>query len=137
MKLIKKLNKLIDFDCLHGVIESGSNANGNWVKFGDGTMICYGYIVGNQFNCSQSAGSGRYYYTDTNNSRENVKTWTYPQAFKTGTAPIVNTNVQSSAYSMTSLGTVTATSANAYCVLPYPVTSIRFYWEFIAIGRWK
>ena len=33
------LNKLIDFNCLHGVVESGSNANGNYIKFGDGTLI--------------------------------------------------------------------------------------------------
>lgn len=25
---------------INGIIESGSNANGNWIKFVDGTMIC-------------------------------------------------------------------------------------------------
>ena len=25
-----------------GIIESGSNANGSYIKFADGTMICYG-----------------------------------------------------------------------------------------------
>lgn len=102
MKLIKKLNKLIDFDCIHGVIESGSNANGSWIKYGDGTMICYKQLNGTAFNCSQSAGSGKYYYQDTNHSTENTKTWTYPQAFKTGTDPIVSVSVASSAYTMSS-----------------------------------
>ena len=27
-------------DYINGIVESGSNANGNWVKFIDGTMIC-------------------------------------------------------------------------------------------------
>lgn len=27
---------------INGIIESGSNSNGNWIKFSDGTMICYG-----------------------------------------------------------------------------------------------
>lgn len=28
-------------DGINGVVESGSNENGNWVKFEDGTQICY------------------------------------------------------------------------------------------------
>ena len=40
MKLIKRMNKLIGFDCLHGVVERGNNTNGNYIKFGDGTLIC-------------------------------------------------------------------------------------------------
>lgn len=33
-----------NFDILDNVIESGSNENGNWVKFADGTQICSGTI---------------------------------------------------------------------------------------------
>ena len=31
-------------DYVNGIIESGTNANGNYVKYADGTMICYGNI---------------------------------------------------------------------------------------------
>ena len=34
------LSHLTDTDDPHNVVESGSNANGNWVKYADGTMIC-------------------------------------------------------------------------------------------------
>ena len=27
-------------DYINGIVESGSNANGNWIKYNDGTMIC-------------------------------------------------------------------------------------------------
>lgn len=32
-------------DYVNGIIESGSNANGNYVKYADGTMICYREIT--------------------------------------------------------------------------------------------
>ena len=37
MEAIKALNEKVA-----GIVESGSNENGSWVKFADGTMICYG-----------------------------------------------------------------------------------------------
>lgn len=39
MEAIKALNEKIA-----GIVESGSNSNGSWVKFADGTMICSGHI---------------------------------------------------------------------------------------------
>lgn len=36
MQAIKDLNEKIA-----GIVESGSNDNGSWVKYADGTMICY------------------------------------------------------------------------------------------------
>lgn len=39
MEAIKALNEKIA-----GIVESGSNDNGSWVKFADGTMICGGQI---------------------------------------------------------------------------------------------
>ena len=31
---------------INGIVESGSNANGNWTKWADGTMICTGTVSG-------------------------------------------------------------------------------------------
>lgn len=38
------LNNLQDNveNAINGIIESGSNANGNYIKYADGTLICYG-----------------------------------------------------------------------------------------------
>lgn len=118
-------------------IESGSNENGNWIKYSDGTMICWNVISGSIFDCTQSAGNGRYYYTDTNNDVENSKRWTYPVEFKSGTLPAVSIGVSSSAYTVSSVGGVTASWCIGYCVTSYPVDGIEFNWHFIAIGRWK
>ena len=35
---------------VNGIIESGSNDNGNWIKFVDGTMICNCYVTRNIAN---------------------------------------------------------------------------------------
>lgn len=32
-------------NAINGVVESGSNDNGSWVKYSDGTMICYKKLV--------------------------------------------------------------------------------------------
>jgi len=41
-----------------GIIESGSNSNGRWIKFRDGTMIQYGIIP----SCVPNIGGGSKYY---------------------------------------------------------------------------
>lgn len=122
-------------EVIDSIIESGSNANGNWIKYSDGTMICWHTVLGNTFDCTQSGGTGRYYYVDTNNSSENSKQWTYPQAFIN--VPTVSAQVGSNAYTMPSIGGIALTWASAYCVTPYAVSNITFTWSFIAIGKWK
>lgn len=119
------------------IIESGSNSNGNYIKYSDGTMICWHTIQGSTFNCTQSAGTGRYYYIDTNNSEENHKTWTYPISFKQGTVPTVSTTVGSNAFTMPSTGGSNYVYSTGYCVTPYAVDNLTFTWNFIAIGKWK
>lgn len=52
------------------VIESGSNANGSYTKFADGTMICYHYF--------QSLPIG-------GNNRRVMFIWTYPATFSANT----------------------------------------------------
>jgi hypothetical protein len=60
------------------VVESGSNANGNWVRFADGTQLCT-FTTG-------SIGAG----TVVGNSWTSVPaTWTFPAAFVAGSEPVV------------------------------------------------
>ena len=49
---------------VNGIVESGSNENGNWVKFIDGTMICYQSFTCN-VNYSTKYGTG--YYAEITN----------------------------------------------------------------------
>jgi hypothetical protein len=61
------------------VVESGSNANGEFVRFADGTQICSLSVSGLGFNLSGSS-----YYT-----------WTYPIAFSA--APVAQVSTQRNA----------------------------------------
>lgn len=128
---------LLATEALNLAIEKGSNANGTYLKFDNGVMICYGNHVGSKFNCTSSGGSGKYYYVDTNNSAENAYYWTFPQEFVSTDDLVTSVSVASSAYSMASIGYKRTTGAAFYCVLPYSVTDVTFTWNCIAIGRWK
>lgn len=121
------------------ITDSGSNANGNYIKFQDGTMICWHVIIGNQFNCTNryTGMSDSFFYQDSNSGAENLKSWTFPQAFYSTDKLETNATVQSAAYSMTAVGNLSATSCTYYCCLPYPVQNITFKWHLMAIGRWK
>ena len=121
------------------IIESGNNTNGSYIKYADGTMICWHVIVGSQFNCtSRYTGiSDSFFYQDTNSASENTKAWTFPQAFYSTDKLETNVTVQSAAYSMTAVGNLSASSCTYYCCLPYPVQNVTFKWHVRAIGRWK
>ena len=51
---------------INGVVESGSNENGNYIKFYDGTLICYNTQVFSDVACSYSWGN---VYTNNNDKR--------------------------------------------------------------------
>ena len=58
------------------IVESGSNDNGNWIKYSDGTMICTKTIdLGTDVNFSTQYGS--VYYLKNNS----YKTWNFPKEF--------------------------------------------------------
>lgn len=62
-----------------GIVESGSNSNGTYTKYSDGTMECEHRIdLGSGLAINTASGS--LYYSA-------AQAWTFPVAFKTGTAP--------------------------------------------------
>ena len=117
------------------VVESGSNANGSWVRFADGTQVCdHFFNIGSR----TAFGSG----TLADPYRTGTNTWTYPVGFSvepviiltpqmnTGTAQARATsiafqfrsstacsNIQMAAFSSNTLGT----DGFAFCA---------------AVGRW-
>ena len=56
----------------YSIIESGSNSNGNYVKFADGTMICYLNIEVTDQALNNAYGANLY---------QGSRTWTYPVQF--------------------------------------------------------
>lgn len=96
-----------------GIVESGSNENGAYVKYADGTMICYGII-------NIAAGST---YTDI----------TFPQSF-TGNPIITITNVYLNRDDI--IWSVAGT--RAYVKMGNGSTvSVATRGYYTAIGRWK
>lgn len=116
------------------IIDSGSNENGDWIKYDNGIMICWKNVEGNQFACTQKAENG-FYYTDIDQAEENTKTWNFP--FEFIDIPTVNVSVESNAYSSASVGYKTKSTVIVYCVLPYPVATTKFKWNLTAKGHWK
>ena len=106
-------------NAINGVVESGSNANGSYIKFGDGTMICM-----NLASCGANLDSVQV---------------TFPQAF-------INTNYFVTALNRYSniagVNWSYGTTTNTTMVL-YPRTSagvlptVSTVCSYIAIGRWK
>lgn len=117
---------------LYGIVESGSNENGNWVKFADGTMICR--HIANMGSCTFALHSGGLYTDQTNGGYYN---WKLPQYF-------IDRNVEfsalamSSAYMCTSSGGLTSdlTAVNIYYHTNYACT-VDVSLCMTAIGRWK
>lgn len=112
------------------IVESGSNANGNYVKYADGTMICYMNISVTDQALNNAYGSNLY---------QGSRTWTYPVAF-------IDNNVSVSCGQFqwgtsASWGTVVSadkTSAQLRGIDAFSrATGTETKIQAMAIGRWK
>lgn len=113
------------------IVESGSNSTGSWIKFSDGTMICWGY---NSYAWQSFELEGNVYIS-------NELTLELPQEFKSGTL----TN-----WKVIEVHTISG-SGIYWCTASYfksdKIAGIRFakatsgnsdiYFDYIAIGKWK
>ena len=115
---------------LANIVESGSNANGNWVKYPDGTMICYGTRSFTNLRINTAFGS--VYETTTK-----INFGTFPQTFYARP----NVFIQQYDGAMASLealnDTNTTNIGQAFVWRPTSSTaaSPSYYWT--AVGRWK
>lgn len=71
----KKITKANLVSFLGSIVESGSNVNGSYVKFADGTMICF--LVENLSSVAISVTAGQL-------RRSETITWTFPTQFISG-----------------------------------------------------
>ena len=107
------------------VTETGSNANGYYMKYASGRMICW---VRQAFDDPAwetwgETGLKRAYYS-----------WTYPVAFTS--APTVALGVCTNGYVMTCVGSVTNTTGQARMLTPVGSSPTGFSLHGIAIGSY-
>lgn len=109
------------------IIERGSNSNGDFVKFADGTLICMGARVG---------ALGTNAYAGVTNLRASEYTWFYPAAFLAGTVPTIAGHGGDQSYA----GWISAIAVSStQCNVAYftaTVSPTAFIYP-IAIGRWR
>lgn len=114
------------------IIERGSNANGEYVKFADGTLICSRWRTGETVAEGINAPDSLF-----------EKTWTFPSVF-VGDAKILGSISLGSGslsirYSPRISNTHYGTTSAAYAIettASMPTGSYSFFEQLIAVGRW-
>ncbi len=106
------------------VIERGSNANGDYTRFADGTQICT--RIGPAVSC-QSAQGALF-------MNASLQSWTFPAAFATGTIPAVTGNGGSTARFLG--GSASSNTTFNYRVLSAFSDAASVAPSILAFGRW-
>lgn len=117
-------------NAVNGIIESGSNSNGEYIKFADGTMICTKKVTG---KASITSKWGELY--DTGDTPLDLGDWAIPfLSFPRISIQFIGANGQwvesfPVTPSKTSAGKITIASATS--------KTVNCYYDIIAIGKWK
>lgn len=113
--------------------ESGSNENGSWIKYDDGTMICMNTISVDSMEITTAWGSG--FRSNTFNFDN------FPQPFisKPYYANIVfDGSEDGMSGEIMKMTPATTTNVGAYHLFrPMSATISNFYISYFAVGRWK
>lgn len=123
-------------NAINGVIESGENANGNYVKYADGTMICYKNITGSAA-INTSWGDG---YTTGNVNT--IDLGSFPATF-VGNVPTVNLTASRAEpgnfnYWIATLNETSLSYIGKISLLRFTSNDNVYYnINVIAIGKWK
>jgi hypothetical protein len=106
------------------IVEEGSNANGTWIKFASGTMIC----VSPEFTVDPNIAAGSIF-------RSNASTWTFPVAF-VGSNPVVTpANVNNSTSHWGTARPTGLTAGEIAALAPSSATGRGV--RATATGKWK
>ncbi|MCK9288488.1 MAG: DUF859 domain-containing protein [Sphaerochaetaceae bacterium] len=104
------------------ITESGSNENGNYIKFDDGTMICF-FAVAVSTPITAAAGA---LFTSAD------VTWTYPATFPYGESPAISVSAAGGWSYIRALA-----NASVRFKLINSISGTSAFYTCIAIGRWK
>lgn len=110
------------------IIESGSNSNGSYIKFSDGTMICYKSTT---VTAAIDNSWGSVY--ETSNT---VSFGDFPETFIS--APIVTVEPTGTGCWVEGLNNTSTTQVgNSYLARAVNTHSRNYSFNIIAIGKWK
>lgn len=113
------------------IIERGANANGDYIRFADGTQMCW---LNQAYDAVLAAGA---------NSGD--VSWVFPAAFLTGTAPPVrvttragatNADRLAAAIGLRACGTPYSATSGVYLIANSGTTSLTARADLFAVGRW-
>jgi hypothetical protein len=129
-------DKHINFEeAINSVVESGSNTNGNWIKYDDGTMICWLKIVVTNQTIDSSYKPLGADFTIYIGSR----TWTFPVAFVS--SPVVTCSRfqwgSGGSWGVSLSDPTTTTGQLRGYDSVSRATGTNCYIEATAIGKWK
>lgn len=111
---------------LNAVIETGSNENGSYIKYFDGTMICYGTVT-ETINIS-TLYEGAYFGAITDKS--------FAQQFIT--APVLTLGIkQNNSLLSSTIVNVTNSTFGVYIWKSATKSNVSVTINYQAIGRWK
>lgn len=126
LKVNANFSELYPLVGLGGVVDSGSNSNGSYVKYADGTMECWG-ISPNAVNINSAGGNVFHSATIGFN---------FAVAFSNVPSIVVSTITSSGYYSWAAFeGGASPSSFGCRAVSPSNTASA--YLCYIARGRWK
>lgn len=118
------------------IIERGSNANGDYVRFADGTQMCWTSNL--NWGDSAAAGSG----TMADPYRTAASSWVFPAAFSV-TSPIVTGSVRGDSsgvvrhHTLSNRYTTATGISQAHAIRSTSVaTSMTPMVDLVAVGRW-
>ncbi len=122
------MNNIIRNRSLSDIVESGSNANGSFVKYRNGVMEQWGTVTGTHSSSTNntfgsSAGTLYYFYT----------TITFPQAFQDTTYNIIGTGTNNSEVAEL-FSLVTTTNVRVLSMAAASGSTANVKWR--AIGKW-
>lgn len=109
--------------------DSGSNDNGSWVRFEDGTMICFGEKELGDINCTSAWGS--VYESPV------VDFGFYPQKFITRPTLILQQASGGTCYPETLSNSTNEKLGTTWFWRPKADTCRDVIYSFFAIGKWK
>lgn len=124
-------NDTYSCEYVNGIIESGSNANGEYVKYADGTMICTGAKFGN------TTWEDWWSFCKRSPEGSNMLFASFPQAFINGNARVSITTSHGNAVFSASYNSVQTDGFYFICYKPSSNTSTNYGIQYIAIGKWK
>lgn len=108
------------------IIERGSNANGEYVRFADGTQVCF---------ASKSDASAAISNAYLGGFRSAGLSWTFPAAFASAPFPSASPGDINSGFDAAAVGPSTTSTTYIYTAVTSQAAATRTVY-LIAIGRW-